>query len=117
MRQRNHSPFLAMSNWNHPDTRTISRGAALKAVGAVVYAVRVRDLVKIGHTADLANRVSGLHATEVLAFRPGTRDDEQAIHAQLVDHLAHGREYYRPTPEVMAVVNDMRERIGLEPVA
>lgn len=117
MRQRNHNPFLAADNWNRPDTCAITRGAALRALGAVVYAVRVGDVIKIGHTTDLANRVSGLHADEVLAFAPGTYDDEQELHARLTEHLHHGREWYYPTPAVLAVVNEMRERLGLEPVA
>lgn len=117
MRQRNHMPYLAADNWNRPDTNAITRGAALKAVGTVVYAVRVGDLVKIGHTGDLANRVSGLRAGEVLAFMPGTRADEQALHDRLTEHVHHGREWYYPTPDVFAVVNEMRERLGLEPVA
>lgn len=45
---------------------------------------------------------------------PGTLADEQAIHQRLVDHLHHGREYYRPPPEVMAEVNALRAGLGLE---
>ena len=117
MRQRNHNPFLAADNWNRPDSQAISRAAALRALGEVVYAVRCGDVIKIGHTANLAIRVNHLHADEVLAFVPGTRDDEQQLHARLADHGHHGREWYYPTPGVLAVVNEMRERLGLEPYA
>lgn len=64
-------------------TDLISRAQALRALGEVVYAVRVGDVIKIGHTTDLAKRVNQLHATEILAFMPGTLADEQAIHARL----------------------------------
>jgi len=77
----------------------------------------VGDVVKIGHTTDLAARYRTLHATEVLAFTPGTLADEQALHDSLADHVHHGREWYYPTPGVMAVVNEMRDALGLEPVA
>lgn len=92
------------------------RNAALRAFGEVVYAVRCGDVVKIGHTTDLAVRLRQLHG-EIIAFRQGTYDDEQTLHARLVDHLHHGREWYYPTPGVMAVVNEMRATIGLDPIA
>lgn len=109
-------PLHAVTGFGYTTT-TISQTEALRAIGEVVYAVRVGDVVKIGHTTNLAARRWRLGATEVLAFQPGTYDDEQALHAALVEHLHHGREWYYPTPGVMAVVNEMRERLGLEPVA
>ena len=54
---------------------------------------------------------------ELLAFRVGAYEDEQAIHASLVEHRARAREYYNPTPEVLAVVNDMRNSLGLPHIA
>lgn len=98
-------------------SRQISRFAALRSLGEVVYAVRCGDLVKIGHTGDLDARIRKLKADELLAFAPGTVEDEQAIHAQLTEHVERGREWYRPAPSVMTVVNEMRERLGLAPVA
>jgi hypothetical protein len=95
----------------------VSRTEALAAVGPVVYALRCGDTIKIGHTKNLVWRIYKLHADELLAFRPGVLEDEQAIHADLLEHLHHGREWYRPTPAVMAVVNEMRAELGLDPVA
>lgn len=116
MRQRNKGWFLAADNWNRPPA-TLSRAAALRALGHVVYAVRVDDVIKIGCTGDLARRCRELHASDVLAFMPGTVDVERALHDRLVEHRHHGVEWYYPTPGVMAVVNEMREVIGLDPVA
>jgi hypothetical protein len=95
---------------------TLTRAAAMRAVGDVVYAVRVGDLVKIGHTGDLAARFNRLGAVEVLAIAPGSVEDEQQLHHRLADHLHHGREWYYPTPGVLAVVNEMRERLGQAPL-
>lgn len=101
-----------------PLLRDISRAAALRAVGEVVYAARVGDVVKIGHTVDLATRLRGLGVDAVvLAFAPGSYADEQALHRRLADHLHHGREWYYPTPGVLRVVNELRAALGLEPVA
>lgn len=54
---------------------------------------------------------------ELLAIKPGTRADEADLHRQLVEHLHHGREWYNPTPEVLAVINEWREALGREPLA
>lgn len=108
-------PLTAVTGAGEP--RPISRYAALRSVGEVVYAARVGDTIKIGHTTNLANRLSKIAADEVLAFCPGTYADEQELHGRLVEHLHHGREWYYPTPGVLAVVNEMRETLGLAPLA
>ena len=96
------------------------RNDAIRAVnqlGSVVYAMRVEgDLIKIGFSAHLAQRRYALKG-EMLGFMFGTLDDEQTIHASLTAHLHHGREWYYPTPGVLAVVNEMRQRVGLAPIA
>ena len=98
-----------------------SRPAALSALaqlGPVVYAVRVGELVKIGHTTNLSTRIQHLsaeHSTadlEILAFKFGTRDDERATHQQLKPSLARGREWYHPTPQVLRLVNLWRAALG-----
>lgn len=123
MHKRNRpTPYLTLDNVNRPATASITRAHALRSLGEVVYAVRTGDVVKIGHTTNLQTRISAIrHETgydpEVLAFMPGTYDDEQAIHAALDGHQHHGDEWYYPTRAVLEVVNVMRETLGLEPVA
>ena len=91
--------------------------AALLHGQHVLYALRLEDgVIKIGCTKNLANRASGLHGN-ILGFRPGDFDDEKAIHDDLKAHRARGREYYHPRPEVLAVVNDMRDDFGLPHIA
>lgn len=90
---------------------------ALTTIGEVVYAIRCPDgVIKIGHTTQLQARCYQVGG-ELLAFMFGSYDDEQSLHARLAGHLHHGREWYYPTPGVMAVVNEMREAFGLAPVA
>lgn len=117
-----HRPGGKMSDagWRDTTDDIASRAQIAKECGPVIYAIKLRDgMVKIGHTTDIANRV---HAYDcgfdgLLALKPGTLQDEQAIHATLVAHRAMGREYYHPTPEVLAVVNDLRATFGFEPIA
>lgn len=91
--------------------------ATVSAIGQVVYAVRMPDgTIKIGHTARADRRLSQLHG-EPLAVMFGTRVDEQDIHARLSGHVHHGREWYYPTPGVMAVVDEMRASMGMDPIS
>ena len=101
----------------------LHRTTAMRLLGAVVYAARLDDgSIKIGWTERFDLRLHWLkhHAkqnVELLAFMPGTYDDEQAIHAELIDHRHHGHEYYHPTTEVLTVVNDMRAALKLPSLA
>lgn len=98
----------------------LSRTAVMRSLGSVVYAARLADgTIKIGWTERFHDRLRYLkHYTgqdvELLAFRPGGYDDEQAIHASLIEHRLEGRrEYYHPTAAVLAVVNEMRDQFNL----
>jgi hypothetical protein len=101
-----------------------SRSHLLRSLGPVVYAIRLDDgTIKIGFTTDLEDRErtvrrQGASATsEILAFLPGTLEEEQAIHASLTPHRARGLEYYHPTSAVLEAVNQMRTSLGLDPLA
>ena len=90
----------------------------LTGLGPVVYAIRTGDLIKIGYTINLAHRAAVLGGyNNLLAWRSGTFDDEQAIHASLAGLAVQGREYYPADLRVLAVVNEMRNRLGLPVLA
>jgi len=115
---RRRRSFLHAGNLERPEKK-LGSITVLKALGPVVYALRVPDgAIKIGYSTDLPNRMRRFVRTseaEILAILPGgTLAEEQAIHARLRDHVAYGREFYHPTPEVVAEVNGMREQIGLD---
>lgn len=88
-------------------------------VGPVIYAARQPyGIIKIGHSTRIYNRLAALGGLDLLlALKPGTVADEQAIHATLKDHRWQGREFYYPAPAVLAVVNDMRLAMRLDPIA
>lgn len=102
-----------------------SRTAVMRALGSVVYAARLADgTIKIGWTERFDLRLHWLkhyvqQDVELLAFRVGTHEDEQAIHSSLIEYRAadtehpEAREYYRPMPQVLAAVNAMRDDLGL----
>ena len=96
-----------------------SAAQAARDVGPVVYAFRTQDgLIKFGFSANIYNRLGALGGglRGLLALVPGTFDDEQAIHRAMAEHRARGREYYHPTPAVLALVNEMRARNRQEPI-
>lgn len=101
-----------------PD-RSMTKRQAMDDLPPVVYAARLRDgMIKIGWSAHLYRRLERLGGgTQLLGFQYGTYEDEQAIHKTLTEHRSRGREYYHPSLEVMAVVNQMRTGLGLDAVA
>lgn len=93
----------------------------LAALGTVLYAVEIGDEIKIGYTANVVRRIDRHRSKtrrpcRLLAIRFGTRDDERAVHRSLRRHLAHGHEWYRPTPEVLDLVNQWRSELGQPPL-
>jgi hypothetical protein len=101
-------------NIDHHADIPFTRSAALKAVGEVVYANLMADgTVKIGWTRDLYHRLRCFPpGSRLLAFRVGDHQDELDIHHGLKAHVARGREYYHPLPEVVALINEWRKALG-----
>ena len=95
----------------------------MDSLGSVIYAARLADgTIKIGHTDHFGERLKELKSytrqdVELLAFRFGSYEEEQAIHAQLAPYRVRltkfAREYYRPVAPVMEVVNTMRGELGM----
>lgn len=86
----------------------------------LVYAIKMPDgIIKIGWTKNISERRRPLTTDydAILAVLPGSYDDEQAIHDRLAKHVARGREYYHPHAEVLACVNELRSKVGVEPIA
>ncbi len=117
MRKSKGRHSVPVTTLERPEER-LSAFTALAAFGASVYAVRLADgLVKIGWTENLGRRKQHFGAAaELLGFQPGSRETENALHHSLRASVAHGREYYHATPEVLAVVNDMRADFNLPPL-
>lgn len=104
------------------DLAFVDAARRLSEGGSVLYAVRLADgLIKIGWTSNLLSRWRWLKcraaAVEFLGFTFGSRQDEAELHRSLAGHAEHGREYYRPDPEVLAVVNGWRSQLGRDPLA
>lgn len=84
----------------------------------VVYFIRAPGLIKIGHTTDLHTRRRNLRVqwTDVLAWLPGSRADETAMHHRFKAHLAKGNEWFYPHADIFGVINEIRAGWGVDPV-
>jgi len=91
---------------------------AYAEMGDVVYFLRRGDLVKIGHSRNLRNRLHGHGAKpeDLLYLMPGGYETEQAMHERFADDLAEGREVFRMSPALRAFLDEGRGRMGIEPI-
>lgn len=79
----------------------------------VVYYLRVGDLIKIGYTFKLEQRLRQYPPDAVLlAVEPGDEELEKQRHHHLRHSLARGREWFHPTPEVEEFVQHVITQNG-----
>lgn len=110
------------SEYSSPETlRKVAINDALAGMGPCVYVIRFDDLVKIGWTANLGQRLIALRVPRtrldrVLLVKPGTLADEHALHERFAAHRGRGREYFHAAPDLMAWVNGCRAEMGLPPI-
>lgn len=90
-----------------------------RQLGPVVYFIRCDDgLIKVGHTVHLETRkrAFGSGWEHILALMPGTRADERSWHERFASHLARGREYFHPHQDLLDAINEIRDRMGVQPI-
>jgi len=74
----------------------------------VVYYLRFRDRIKIGTTANPAQRFAALPHDEVLAFERGDRTVEHRRHEQFAHLRIPGTEWFETDPALLAHVELVR---------
>lgn len=78
-----------------------------------IYFVRIDDLIKVGWTTKLADRIRAYGPkAELLANYPASRADEAALHRQLTPSRFRGREWYSNTDIIRAFIDEALERHG-----
>lgn len=118
-----HYPPEAFWDYVPPKSRAAASREYHEFGNGILYAARFPDgTIKIGHTTQIAHRLSALigqggGTPEVLAVKAGTYEDEQALHDRLAAHCRRGREWYNPDPEVLAVVNEWRADLRRDALA
>ena len=79
----------------------------------VVYYIQIGEHIKIGYTSNLRTRLKIYPPTRrLLATEPGDARDEGRRHKQF-QHLLHaGREWFRPGPDLIEHINELRRAQG-----
>ena len=87
---------------------------AMAELGDVVYFVRIANEVKIGYTSNIHQRRNhfGIRNEDILAVLPGGRDEERRHHELFAADRVHG-EYFNPSPQLLAYINDIRGACGV----
>lgn len=76
-----------------------------------IYYLRVGDLVKVGYTADLRQRLRDYPPdAKLLAVEPGTRTHEAQLHRKFRHLLAGRAEWYRAGLDLMHHIAAVRDR-------
>jgi hypothetical protein len=78
----------------------------------VVYYLRFRDRIKIGTTANPAQRFAALPHDEVLAFERGDRTVEHRRHERFAHLRIPGTEWFETDPDLLAHVDRVRSAGG-----
>lgn len=81
---------------------------------ALVYYIRMGNLIKIGTTRDLRYRMRELKPDEILAVEPGSFDLEYKRHQQFARFRSHG-ELFFPTRPLVDHIRRIRKTYGRTP--
>lgn len=92
------------------DPRVFGEDERQRQERSVVYYVMRGGLIKIGTTANFAERMRALDPDEVLATEPGGRDLEKARHKQFAALLAKRQEWFTPGPELREHIETLKQR-------
>lgn len=71
------------------------------ATDGFIYFLRVGGYIKIGWTSNLQKRMRQYQPdSQLLAVKPGTRKDENALHRKFAHLKTHGREWFPLAPQI-----------------
>jgi hypothetical protein len=81
----------------------------------LIYFARRDRLIKIGWSSQLYKRMKAVQA-KPLATEPGDIVRERQLHRRFAHLLAQGNEWFHPGPDLIAYINDLREKAGAPPI-
>lgn len=84
----------------------------------VVYYIQVGDVIKIGTSGNLRQRILSYPMNRrLLATEPGSYELESKRHAQFRALSQFGKEWFAPGEDLMRHINDLRAKDKMKPVS
>lgn len=78
-----------------------------------VYYLRVGERIKVGYSVDVKRRMRAYPpGSQLLAVEPGDRELETQRHRQFAGSRTDGREWFRPTPDLLELVAEIVQTYG-----
>jgi hypothetical protein len=102
------------AKWKSEDERYEAEKAALRQDReGFVYYLRVGERIKIGYSVDVKRRMRAYPpGSQLLAVEPGDRDQERQRHQQFAGSRTDGREWFRPTADILELTQEIVATYG-----
>lgn len=100
---------IRYSKWKTEQDRHEAEKAAIRGDrDGFVYYIRVGERIKVGYSGDVKQRMRKYPpGSTLLAVEPGDRDVETQRHRQFAGSRSDGREWFRPTPDLMELIDEL----------
>jgi hypothetical protein len=107
--QQSTEQAVRFSRWKTEEERYQAEKAALRQDrDGFVYYLHVGERIKIGYSVDVKRRMRDYPpGSELLAVEPGDRELETKRHRQFAGSRTDGREWFRPTPDILELVAEI----------
>lgn len=105
---------IRAEEWRREDQQYEAEKAALRQHNdGFVYYLRVGERIKVGYSVDVKRRMRAYPpGSQLLAVEPGSRDLERQRHQQFDGSRTDGREWFRPTPDLLELVAEIVAAYG-----
>lgn len=102
------------AKWKAEDERYEAEKVALRQDReGFVYYLRVGERIKVGYSVDVKRRMRAYPpGSQLLAVEPGDRELETQRHRQFAGSRTDGREWFRPTPDILALAEEIVDTYG-----
>jgi hypothetical protein len=113
-KQQSTEQAVRAAHWRALDEQYEAEKAALRQDrDGFVYYLQVGERLKIGYSVDVKRRMRAYPpGCELLAVEPGDRDLETRRHRQFAGSRTDGREWFRPTPDILELVAEIVKTYG-----
>jgi len=100
---------VRLAHWRAEDEKYEAEKAALRQErDGFVYYIRIGERIKVGYSVDVKRRMRAYPpGSKLLAVEPGDRELEKARHRQFAGSRTDGREWFRPTQDLMELVQEL----------